>query len=92
MKRYIFNELKNWKHSRSRKPLILQGARQVGKTYILESFAQSEFKNYVYVNFEQDNRAKQIFEQDLKPARIIKALALRLGIAITPENTFIFFY
>ena len=91
MKRYIFNELKNWKHSTSRKPLILQGARQVGKTYILESFAQSEFKNYVYVNFEQDNRAKQIFEQDLKPARIIKALALRLGIEITPENTLIFF-
>lgn len=91
MKRHIFNQLQKWKHSESRKPLILQGARQVGKTYILESFAQSEFENYAYVNFEQDNRAKQIFEPDLKPDRIIKALALHLGMPITPDKTLVFF-
>lgn len=91
MKRHIFNQLQDWRQSASRKPLILQGARQVGKTYILESFAQSEFKNYAYVNFEQDDRAKQIFELDLKPHRIIKALALHLELQISAENTLIFF-
>ncbi len=91
MKRHIFKQLQNWKQSGYRKPLILQGARQVGKTYILESFAHAEFKNYAYVNFEQDDRAKQIFELDLKPQRIIKALALHLGMEITSENTLIFF-
>lgn len=91
MKRHIFNQLQNWKRSSSRKPLILQGARQVGKTTILQSFAQSEFKQCAYVNFEQDARAQHIFEQDLKPDRIIKALALHLGMQISAENTLIFF-
>src|SRR3990167_4016755 len=91
MKRNIFNQLQNWKRSASRKPLILQGARQVGKTTILQSFAQSEFKQCAYVNFEQDARAQQIFEQDLKPGRIVKALELHLGMQIIPEDTLIFF-
>ena len=91
MKRNIFNKLQNWRHSTSRKPLILQGARQVGKTYILESFAKAEFKHYAYINFEQDDRAKQIFERDLKPERIIKALELHLEIKIIANNTLIFF-
>lgn len=91
MKRHIFKQLQEWKWSKAKKPLILQGARQVGKTYILESFAKTEFKNYAYVNFEQDNRAKNIFEPDLKPDRIIKALALHLGMSIIPKQTLIFF-
>jgi hypothetical protein len=91
MKRHIFNQLQHWKQSGSRKPLILQGARQVGKTTILESFGRSAFKNCAYVNFEQDARAKAIFEQDLKPDRIIKALALHLSMPITAEDTLIFF-
>lgn len=91
MKRHIFNQLKDWKQSRSRKPLILQGARQVGKTTILESFGRSEFKSCAYVNFEQDARASAIFEQDLKPDRIIKALALHLGMQIIAEESLIFF-
>ncbi len=91
MKRHIFKELRDWKQSPSRKPLILQGARQVGKTYILDAFGKSDFQHCAYINFEQDNRAKQIFEQDLKPERILKALALHLGIQITANNTLIFF-
>ncbi len=91
MKRHIFNQLQNWKQSPLRKPLILQGARQVGKTTILQSFAQSEFKQCAYVNFEQDVRAQHIFEQDLKPDRIIKALELHLGMQIIAEDTLIFF-
>lgn len=91
MKRHIFKQLQNWKRSSLRKPLILQGARQVGKTTILQSFAQSEFRQCAYVNFEQDARAQQIFEQDLKPDRIIRALALHLGMQINTEDTLIFF-
>lgn len=91
MKRNIFNKLQNWRHSRSRKPLILQGARQVGKTTILKSFAESEFKNCAYINFEEDDKIAQIFELDLKPHRIIKALELHLSVKISAENTLIFF-
>ncbi|WP_423063096.1 ATP-binding protein [Candidiatus Paracoxiella cheracis] len=91
MKRHIFNKLKDWQGSKSRKPLILQGARQVRKTYILKAFAESEFKQCAYINFERDRRAKEVFEQDLEPGRIIKALELRLEMKITPQETLIFF-
>lgn len=91
MKRHIFSQLQAWKASESRKPLILQGARQVGKTYILKTFAKAEFQDCAYVNFEQDSRAKQIFEQDLKPDRIIKALELHLEMPIAAQKTLIFF-
>lgn len=91
MKRRIFNQLKQWKNNPSRKPLVLQGARQVGKTYIVAAFGQAEFHHYLYINFEQDNRAKEIFEQDLQPSRIIKALELHLGMKVDHEHTLIFF-
>lgn len=91
MKRNIFKDLQQWRQSSRRKPLILQGARQVGKTYLVHSFAQSAFKQCAYVNFEQNVRAKQIFEGDLQPDRIIKALSLHLEMQITPEDTLIFF-
>lgn len=91
MKRHIFKQLVEWRKSPERKPLILQGARQVGKTTLLTLFGQSEFKQCAYINFEQDSRAHRIFEQDLKPERIIKALELHLDLEITAENTLIFF-
>jgi predicted AAA+ superfamily ATPase len=56
MKRNISNQLIHWRQSKSRKPLIVQVARQVGKTHILKSFSESEFKQCAYLNFEQDNR------------------------------------
>lgn len=91
MKRTIFRKLRQWKQAEARKPLILQGARQVGKTYIVKAFAKTEFASCAYVNFERDKRAREIFNQDLQPARIIKALELHLDIQITPENTLLFF-
>ncbi len=72
MKRNIFKQLVKWKNRVSRNPLILKGARQVGKTYVLKTFGELEFEQCAYINFEQDNRAKQIFDQDLQPDRIIK--------------------
>jgi predicted AAA+ superfamily ATPase len=54
MKRDIYNKLLEWKQAKRRKPLVLRGARQVGKTYILKEFAKNEYHNYVYLDFEDD--------------------------------------
>ncbi|OGT49115.1 MAG: hypothetical protein A3E82_04880 [Gammaproteobacteria bacterium RIFCSPHIGHO2_12_FULL_38_11] len=91
MKRHIFNQLQSWKQSKIRKPLILQGARQVGKTHILNAFASSEYKNRVYINFDKSVRAASIFEKDLDPHRIISELELQSGEKIIPRHTLIFF-
>ena len=74
MKRKIYEELLKWKNSNDRKPLILQGARQVGKTYILNMFGASEYSNVVYCNFEQDENLKAFFESDLIPENILAKL------------------
>ncbi|GAG96220.1 unnamed protein product [marine sediment metagenome] len=56
MKRKIYHELVDWKHSPDRKPLILKGARQVGKTYILDAFANNEYDDYIEINFDENLR------------------------------------
>ena len=78
MKRTVTDFLNRWKTSANRKPLILRGARQVGKTYILEEFGGAAFPRYHYVNFEKDERLGRIFEQDLKPDRILAELQFYL--------------
>ena len=62
MRRKIYNNLLEWKNSETRKPLILQGARQVGKTYIVNYFAGKEYNNYIYCNFEKDQALKDFFK------------------------------
>ena len=62
MKRLLTEELKKWKHSAARKPLLLLGARQVGKTWLLMDFAASHYKNKVYVRFDRNVRMKEVFE------------------------------
>lgn len=79
MKRHLFSRLRDWKLSSQRKPLILRGSRQVGKTYLLKFFGREEFGQFHYVNFEEDERLSQIFERDLKPKRIINELQLFLN-------------
>src|SRR3990172_410733 len=78
MKRAVTEFLHDWKSSVSRKPLILRGARQVGKTYSLKEFGSSAFSRYHYVNFEKDEKLGRIFEQDLKPDRILNELQFYL--------------
>jgi predicted AAA+ superfamily ATPase len=78
MKRNITESLKDWKSSANRKPLILRGARQVGKTYLLKEFGIAAFPRCHYVNFEEDERLGRIFEQDLKPDRILNELQFYL--------------
>ena len=90
MERKIYKDLVAWKNSSDRKPLILQGARQVGKTYIVNYFAGKEYSNSVYCNFEKDKGLHDFFK-DLTPATIIKKLALYKRKEIFPKNTLIIF-
>lgn len=89
VKRKIMEELIEWKNKINKLPLILYGARQVGKTYILKEFAQKYYADYVYVNFEQMNFAKEIFEKELIPDKIILQLERYLKSKIIPEQTLI---
>lgn len=91
MKRNIIKQLIAWKNTSDRKPLILQGARQVGKTYILRHLGHTEFSDTIHINFEKDRRVRDIFKQDLDPKRIINALTLRYEKEIIPEETLIIF-
>ncbi len=91
MKRILYKELISWKISKRRKPLLLQGARQVGKTYLVNQFGKNEYKNYVYLNFEQIPILSSLFESELNPHKIIENLSLFLGKKIDSNNTLIFF-
>ncbi len=82
-------ELIAWKSKVNRLPLILYGARQVGKTYILKEFAQKYYSDYVYINFEQMSFAKEIFEKELLPDKIIFQLEMYLKTSIVSEQTLI---
>lgn len=90
MKRLIVNDLIQWKLSAKRKPLVLQGARQIGKTFIIDQFGQKEYKNYIKINFEEDDNLKEIFSI-LNPNRIINQLGLYLNKSISAKDTLLFF-
>ena len=91
MKRQLYTELISWKKSKHRKPLLLQGARQVGKTYLVEEFAKKEYSNYIYFNFEQVPDLKLLFKGNLDPKRLIADLSLYIGKKILSDDTLIFF-
>ena len=91
MKRILLEQLKKWKNSSSRKPLIVRGARQVGKTWLMKEFAKTEYENYIYVNFEFDEELKTLFDSDLHPERILFQLKTFTGIEAKPEKTLIIF-
>ena len=77
MERKIMRELLDWKQNdKDRKPLLLYGARQTGKTYILQKFGESSYNDFLYINLENDNRAREIFADDLRPEKIIFSLEL----------------
>ena len=91
MKRIAYKALLDWKNSRKRKPLLLQGARQVGKTYLVDDFAGNEYSDYASFNFEKTPELNSIFDGDLDPKTIISKLSLFIGRKITAEETLIFF-
>ncbi|MGL5576797.1 MAG: ATP-binding protein [Sarcina sp.] len=91
MERKIIKSLIEWKNNKNRKPLILQGARQVGKTYSTLTFGKKHYKNVVYFNFENNRDLIDIFERDLDTTRIVKNLSIISGQSIYEEETLIFF-
>lgn len=91
MFRDISAELSAWKKRSRRKPLILNGIRQVGKTWILKEFGRTEYKNTVYINFENNSEFKEFFETTKNPERILENLSLAIGKPIHKEDTLIIF-
>lgn len=91
MYREALDSLKKWKESEYRKPLILKGARQVGKTWLMKEFGDSYGNGYVYFNFDEEDELKSIFEVNKNPNRIIELLSLIAEKKIEPENTLIIF-
>ena len=84
-------KLIDWKNSKDRKPLILKGARQVGKTYILKEFGENNYDNVAYFNFDHDDGLENLFLNTKDPKRIIEQLSLVIGKKISPESTLIIF-
>ncbi|SDD65906.1 ATP-binding protein [Pedobacter soli] len=91
IKRTVQKNLSSWKIDPNRKPLVLQGARQVGKTWLLKHFGASEFDNVAYFNFEEQPDLKQFFENTKDIQRIIQNLSLVHGLPILPQKTLIIF-
>ena len=89
MKRIAYNQLLQWKNSSVRKPLIIKGARQVGKTWLLKHFGQNQYKQVLYVNFELQKNLRNLFKQDFDTQRILLALSIATGINPEPKNTLI---
>jgi predicted AAA+ superfamily ATPase len=91
MERFAFTALSKWKGSKNRKPLIIQGARQVGKTWLMKEFGRREYEQVAYINFESSDSLKSIFKDDFDISRLITALQIETGIEIQPDNTLIIF-
>lgn len=91
MQRKILDKMLSWKNSACRKPLIIQGARQIGKTYSIMEFGRTYYENVAYFNFETSISLRDIFDGDLIPETIIAMLSRRYGVTISPQNTLIVF-
>ena len=91
MKRNAMMDLVAWKNDTERKPLVLKGARQVGKTWLMKEFGRNYYESRVYFNFDEDEELKSIFEANKNPQRIIELLSLIAGIKIQEEKTLIIF-
>ena len=91
MKRNALEALMQWKSSEDRKPMVLKGARQVGKTWLMKEFGRTAYDSFVYFNFDEEDELKSIFEVNKNPQRIVELLSLIAGEKILPEKTLIIF-
>ncbi len=91
MNRSIYTRLLKWKSSVNRKPLLIQGARQVGKTFIVKEFGENEYQDFVHLNFERDPDLKLLFQGKINPLRIIEEIGFYANRKIQPKETLIFF-
>ena len=90
MERHAMEQLIAWKNSKNRKPLVLQGARQVGKTWLMKEFGKKHFKKHAYFIFEKNEKLKSIFQGDLNVHRILESLEILAGFKITPDTLIVF--
>ena len=91
MNRQIYNELKRWKTSQDRKPLVLLGARQVGKTWIMRHFGTHEYESVAYINCDDEPRAKELFTLDYDMDRILLSIQVITGVKVLPGKTLVIF-
>lgn len=91
MYRIAIEKLYKWKNSSRRKPLIIEGARQVGKTWLMKEFGKQAYADTVYINFDSNSRMADLFSADLDTDRLIMGLELYAGRKINPENTLLIF-
>jgi len=85
------NELHKWKDNANRIPLIIRGARQVGKTWLMKEFGRAEYQRTIYINFENNKRMDELFSVNLNVERIVMGLELFSGQKIDPANTLLIF-
>lgn len=91
MKRFALEKLKEWKKKANRKPLIIRGARQVGKTWLMKEFGRTCFEKVAYVNFDSNTRMQQVFDGEINIERIILAISAETGISIDVKDTLLIF-
>ena len=91
MYRYAMENLREWKNKKNRKPLIIEGARQVGKTWLMKEFGKQEYTNTVYINFDSNSRMAELFSADLDITRILRGIEIYTGKKINIEDTLIIF-
>lgn len=91
MKRFALEKLIEWKNKPNRKPLIIRGARQVGKTWLMKEFGKTCFEKVAYVNFDSNTRMQQVFDGEISIDRIVLAISAETGISIDAENTLLIF-
>lgn len=91
MKRFALERLIEWKKNKNKKPLIIRGARQVGKTWLMKEFGQLCYEHTVYINFDKNETMKELFGRDLDVSRIIKGIEIVYSTKINPENTLLIF-
>ena len=89
--RFLLQDLVKWKRAKDRKPLILNGVRQCGKTWLLKEFGKKKFRSCLYFNFEKDARLATFFGDDLAPKSIIQRLEAFTGTKIVPKETLLIF-
>jgi predicted AAA+ superfamily ATPase len=91
MYRHLLQNLVAWKNAPNRKPLVIRGARQVGKTWLMKEFGGNHYSEQVYINFETNRTSKLLFQEGLDLRRIIQGLEIQAGKTIDPEKTLLIF-
>ena len=91
MRRFALERLKEWKEKKNRKPLIIRGARQVGKTWLMKEFGASCFEKTAYVNFDSNPRMQQVFDGEINVERILLAISVETGVSVKSEDTLLIF-